>query len=155
MKKMKIIIWNCLLFAELAGVGPGEDGEPFNPARKAKLDRGGQKLRWGRCTSVSKSMWQIISLRENHKFTGGFVPFLSWERCRLLCIAETSPARPWRGPAWCASPLPPSEPNTPPDNRTPPAGETCITSSNHAHKHTDSDVFDKPKQKCPTAHHIT
>lgn len=39
MKKMKIIIWNCLLFAELAGVGPGEEGKSFGSTTEAKLQQ--------------------------------------------------------------------------------------------------------------------
>lgn len=49
-----------------------------------------------------------------------FLPFLSWGRCRSLCIAETSPAPPWPAPVGCASPPPPLKPDTPPGNRTPP-----------------------------------
>lgn len=51
------------------------------------------------------------------------LPFLSWEQCRHLCIAGTSPAPPSQAPDGCAWPPPLSEPDIPQGNRTPPGSQ--------------------------------
>ncbi len=49
-----------------------------------------------------------------------FSPSPSSWHCRCLYTAETSPVRLWPEPAECAWLPPPSEPDSPPGNKTPP-----------------------------------
>ena len=51
------------------------------------------------------------------------LPFLSSEQCRHLYTAGTFPAPPSPAPDGCAWPPPPSEPDIPPGNRTPPGSQ--------------------------------
>lgn len=67
------------------------------------------------------------------------LPFLSWGRCRCLCTAETSPARPWQEPAWCASPPPPWEPDTPLGSKTPPGNARHIDEMKLTHVDQDTE----------------
>lgn len=82
------------------------------------------------------------------------LPFLSWERCKCLCIAETSPARPWPEPAWCASLPPPSEPDTPLGSRTPPGRDT-ITLYQHIQPNIQSNMDQREKYAEWQQNHVT
>lgn len=103
-----------LPFAELAGVRPGEKRKPLVSTWKAKLEKEQRwegEVRWN--MSVNNSWELSFWLQKKKKNTSSCPPFPSWGRCRCLCTAETSPARPWPEPVWCASPPPQWEPGTP------------------------------------------
>lgn len=88
---------------------------------KSKAGKGAKRRRRSQTESVSEWQLRIVLLTAK---PSSCLPFPSWGRCRCLCTAETSPARPWPEPAWCASPPPQWEPGTPQGNRTPPARQT-------------------------------
>ena len=90
--------------------------------------------------------WGKLALRRQ-RLCSWRLPFLSWGRCRCLCTAGTSPARPWPGPVWCASPPPRWEPDTPLGNRTPPAGKKTNTHHMNKSTHTYADQeSDNPEE---------